>query len=131
MAMIGDELSDLPRRQREVMEAGIKLVRRGLDPTLGLIAAELGDDNKGGRQRIASITHALRGRGIWPPPVSEVSMNGHSHPEPDSSRDEVGDDEELAVMTSAVRSLFTLNEKARARVMAYLCDRFGERALSS
>jgi hypothetical protein len=125
MAMNSEELHDLPRRQREVMEAGIKIVRRGLIPTPGLLATELADDNKGGRQRIASVVHMLRNRGIWPPPVAEPSSNGHANPEPDASVDADQDDEEIAVMTSAVRSLLALDEKARPRVMTYLRDRFG------
>jgi hypothetical protein len=120
-----EELKDLPRRQREVMEAGIKLVRKGLNPTLGLLATELNDDNKGGRQRTASILHALRNRGIWPPPVIEFSTNGDTHHEPDESVEALVDDQELAVMIGVVRSLLTLDDKARTRVMTYLRDRFG------
>jgi hypothetical protein len=120
-----EELLDLPRRQREVMEAGIKLVKKGLSPTAGLLAAELGDDNKGGRQRTSSVIHQLRNRGVWPPPVIEFSSNGDTHHEPDEPVGIEEDDAELAVMTSVIRSLLTLDEKARARVMVYLRDRFG------
>jgi hypothetical protein len=120
-----EELLDLPRRQREVMEAGIKLVRKGLNPTLGLLATELNDDNKGGRQRTASILHALRNRGIWPPPVIEFSSNGDTHHEPDEPVETVDDDTELVVMTAVIRHLLTLDDKARTRVMVYLRDRFG------